>query len=151
MANRFKAHGSNAMSTDEHLVASAAHCTAWRHRFIQHLPRQKAGYGNDRERKTWKAMKPASHSLWKSLWDSHILRRLPSVIDLAHSKRSDSVVLGMDFPEGTCVINIFIDRRVCGKNRCITQLTVGCFGSWQTGRKAPHTALGFGRNRRIYG
>src|ERR1700761_2813033 len=43
--------------------------------FIQHLPREKAGHGNDRVWKAWKAMKPASHpshTLWKSLQDSHI-------------------------------------------------------------------------------
>src|SRR5713101_7313478 len=36
---------------------------------------RKAGHGNDRVWKAWKAMKPASHpshTLWKSLWDSHI-------------------------------------------------------------------------------
>src|ERR1700710_1665315 len=35
---------------------------------------RKAGHGSDREWKAWKAMKPASHpshSLWKSLRDSH--------------------------------------------------------------------------------
>jgi len=34
-----------------------------------------AGHGNDRAWKAWKAMKPASHpshTLWKSLQDSHI-------------------------------------------------------------------------------
>src|SRR5271163_65158 len=36
---------------------------------------RKAGHGNDRAWKAWKAMKPASHpshTLWKSLRDSHI-------------------------------------------------------------------------------
>src|SRR5271155_893657 len=36
---------------------------------------RKAGHGNDRVWKAWKAMKPASHpshTLWKSLRDSHI-------------------------------------------------------------------------------
>jgi len=35
---------------------------------------RKAGHGNDRVWKAWKAMKPASHpshTLWKSLRDSH--------------------------------------------------------------------------------
>ena len=38
-------------------------------------PGRKAGHGNDRVWKAWKAMKPASHpshTLWKSLRDSHI-------------------------------------------------------------------------------
>src|SRR5580704_10684449 len=38
-------------------------------------PGRKAGHGNDRVWKAWKAKKPASHpshTLWKSLRDSHI-------------------------------------------------------------------------------
>jgi hypothetical protein len=35
-------------------------------------PERTAGHGNDRVWKAWKAMKPASHPLWKSLRDSHI-------------------------------------------------------------------------------
>ena len=46
--------------------------TASRHSGYPALDALKTGHGNDR---VWKAMKPAfhpSHTLWKSLWDSHI-------------------------------------------------------------------------------
>jgi len=39
------------------------------------LPSERAGHGNDRVWKAWKAITPASHpshTLWKSLRDSHI-------------------------------------------------------------------------------
>jgi hypothetical protein len=63
------------MSTDEHFVASAAHYTGLRHVALSSFAARKAGHGNDRVWKAWKAMKPASHpshTLWKSLRDSHI-------------------------------------------------------------------------------
>ena len=46
-----------------------------RHGALYELAAPNAGHGNDREWKAWKAMKPASHpshTLWKSLRDSHI-------------------------------------------------------------------------------
>jgi hypothetical protein len=64
-----------AMSTDEQLVASAAHCTDRRTSVYPAFAARKASHGNDRVWKAWKAMKPASHpshTLWKSLWDYHI-------------------------------------------------------------------------------
>src|ERR1700733_1496960 len=63
------------MSTDEHLVASAAHCTGGGIPVYPAFAARKAGHGNDRVWEAWKAMKPASHpshSPWKSLRDSHI-------------------------------------------------------------------------------
>src|SRR5277367_5899295 len=58
----------------KHFVAGAAHCAGWR-RGLSSFAGRKADHGNDRVWKAWKAMKPASHpshTLWKSLRDSHI-------------------------------------------------------------------------------
>jgi hypothetical protein len=60
---------------DERLVAGAAHCAGWRHIGLFSIAGRKAGHGNDRVWKAWKAIIPASHpshTLWKSLRDSHI-------------------------------------------------------------------------------
>ena len=65
----------HSLTSDESLVASAAHCTGRRHIGLFSIAARKAGHGNDRVWKAWKAMKPASHpshTLWKSLQDSHI-------------------------------------------------------------------------------
>src|SRR5271156_6868132 len=45
------------MSTNEHHVSSAAHCTGWRQSVYLTFAARKAGHGNDR---VWKGMKPAS-------------------------------------------------------------------------------------------
>ena len=59
---------------DKLCVPSAAHCTVWRHIGLSSICCAEAAHGNDRVWKAWKAMKPASnpsHTLWKSLQDSH--------------------------------------------------------------------------------
>jgi hypothetical protein len=58
--------------SDKRFVADAAHCAGG---VAVSALRRKVGHGNDRVWKAWKAIMPASHpshTLWKSLWDSHI-------------------------------------------------------------------------------
>src|SRR5580698_11579525 len=65
-------HLSNTITTSNSLrVRLIGRCSCK----IEHRPGEKAGHGNDRVWKAWKAMKPASHpshTLWKSLRNSHI-------------------------------------------------------------------------------
>ena len=59
---------------DKRFMAGTAHCAGWRSGSSS-IAERKAGHGNDRAWKAWKAMVPASHpshTLWKSLRDSHI-------------------------------------------------------------------------------
>src|SRR5271163_3622585 len=63
----------HSLTTDHDRVFVAARRIALWRNGIQHR-RRKAGHGNDRVWKAWKAMMPASHpshTLWKSLRDSH--------------------------------------------------------------------------------
>ena len=67
---------------DERIIANALNHRRARHTapggglsVYPAFAKRKAGHGNDRVWKAWKAMKPASHpshTLWKSLRDSHI-------------------------------------------------------------------------------
>src|SRR5580700_1291602 len=64
-------HLSNTITTSNSLrVRLIGRCSCK----IEHRPGEKAGHGNDRVWKAWKAMKPASqpyNNLWKSLPTSH--------------------------------------------------------------------------------
>src|SRR5579871_1031350 len=68
-------HSLTSVSTHKQIVASAHIALIGGISVYPAFAARKAGRGNDRVWKAWKAVKPASHpshTLWKSLWDYHI-------------------------------------------------------------------------------
>jgi hypothetical protein len=62
-------------STCDERLATVTPSAAWQRCGLSRACLTKTGHGNDRVWKAWKAKKPAfhpSHTLWKSLRDSHI-------------------------------------------------------------------------------
>ena len=45
-----------------------------------------------------------------------LVEKTPVRLDLSHSAWSDIFFLGMDYPEGACVLNISVDLGVSGRD-----------------------------------
>src|SRR5260370_40737394 len=96
----------HSLSHSDQSVSSASGCKTGISATSHPDTAPKAGHGNDRVWKAWKAIKPAfhpSHTLWKYLQDSHITTASTTVwVFRSNSKDPPQPQFKASTPEETC-------------------------------------------------